>query len=78
MSESYGRLQSVFYSTGSRLNQQYNISQFGTGIRGRGSRGRGRGYGGRGYDCGGGSGRGVQEGRGILGVCGERIYGHNS
>ena len=71
MSESYGRLQSLFHPPVSRVIQQYNISQLNTGGRGRGGRMSGRGYEGIGYGCGCGYGCGSQGG-----IVGSK-YGHN-
>ena len=52
MYESYGIIQSLVNSPGSRFTQYSNISLFNTKGRGRGRLGRGIGYGGRGYGCG--------------------------
>ena len=49
MSAFYGRLQSLVHQTGSRVNQQYRISQLNTGWHSRGGHGRGRRHVGRGY-----------------------------
>ena len=69
MSASYGRLQSLVHTPGSIVTQQYRISQFNTGGRGRGGHSCVREQIGRGYFCGRGHGHGGQGG------CGGRIYG---
>ena len=71
MLESYGGLQILIHTPGSRVAQHYKILKFNIIGRGRGGCRRGRGCGGRGY------GRAHGHGRGVQGGCGGRSYGHN-
>ena len=71
MSASYEILHSLVHQPSSIVTQQYNISQLNIGGRIRGGHRLSRGYKVIGCGCC----RG--HGRGVLGGCGGRIYGHN-